>query len=79
MEQKEHTGIRPHASNSVTSYLERLQLSQCSKGPVQCTRGYIQKRGGASTYLQVVNMVKIQFTDSVDMLSQIQQFQDNYN
>ena len=37
------------------------------------------KAGGASTYLQLVNMVEIQFTDSTDLLSQIQQFQDNYN
>ena len=29
------------------------------------------KAGGASTYLQLVNMVKIQFTDSTDLLSQI--------
>ena len=35
--------------------------------------------GGAVTCLQLVNMVKIQFTDSMDLLSQIQQFQDNYN
>ena len=35
--------------------------------------------GGATTYLQMVNMVKIQFADSTDLLSQIQQFQDNYN
>ena len=34
---------------------------------------------GASTYLQLVNLVKIQFTDSTDLLPQIQQFQDNYN
>ena len=38
-----------------------------------------RKAGGASTYLQLVNMVKIQFTDSMDLLSQIQQLQDNYN
>ena len=38
-----------------------------------------RKVGGALTYLQLVNMVKIQFTDSTDLLSQIQQFQDNYN
>ena len=38
-----------------------------------------RKAGGASTYLQLVNMVKIQFTDSMDLLSQIHQFQDNYN
>ena len=37
------------------------------------------KAGGALTYLQLVNMVKIQFTHSTDLLSQIQQFQDNYN
>ena len=35
--------------------------------------------GGASTYLQLVNMVKIQFTDSMDLLPQIQVSQDNYN
>ena len=37
------------------------------------------KAGGALTYLELVNMVKIQFTDLTDFLSQIQQFQDNYN
>ena len=31
------------------------------------------------TYLQMVNMVKIQFTDLTKLLPQIQQFQDNYN
>ena len=35
--------------------------------------------GGAQTYLQLVNMVKLQFTDSTDLLPQIQGFQDNYN
>ena len=34
---------------------------------------------GAQTYLQLVNMVKLQFTDSMDPLPQIQGFQDNYN
>ena len=34
---------------------------------------------GAQTYLQLVNMVKIQFTDSTDLLPQIEAFQDNYN
>ena len=37
------------------------------------------KVGGAQTYLQLVNMVKIQITDSTDLLPQIQKFQDNYN
>ena len=36
-----------------------------------------RKAGGATTYLQLVNMVKIQFTDSTDLLPQIHQFQDN--
>ena len=35
--------------------------------------------GLAQTYLQLVNMVKIQITDLTDLLPQIQQFQDNYN
>ena len=35
--------------------------------------------GGAQTYLQLVNMVKIQITDASDLLPQIQNFQDNYN
>ena len=37
------------------------------------------KAGGASTYLQMVNMVKIEFTDSTELLLQIQQFLENYN
>ena len=35
--------------------------------------------GGALTYLQLVNMVKIQFTNSTDLLPPLQVFQDNYN
>ena len=31
------------------------------------------------TYLQLVNMVNIQFTDSMDLLPQIQEFQDRYS
>ena len=38
-----------------------------------------RKAGGATTYLQLVNMVKIQFTNSKDLLLQIQQFLDNYS
>ena len=79
MEQEEWTGPRSHADNSVASIMARQQPLWCSKRPVQCTRDCIWKAGGASTYLQLVNMVKIQFTNSTDLLSQIQQFQDNYN
>ena len=35
--------------------------------------------GEAQTYLQLANMVKIQFTDLMNLLPQIQSFQDNYN
>ena len=38
-----------------------------------------EQAGGASTYLQLVNMVKIEFTDSTELLPQIQQFLENYN
>ena len=37
------------------------------------------KAWGALTYLQLINMVKIQITNSMELLPQIQQFQDNYN
>ena len=37
------------------------------------------KAGGAATYLQLVNMVKIQFTGSMDLLAHIQEFLDNYS
>ena len=36
-----------------------------------------RKAGRASTYFQLVNMVKIQFTNSLDLLLQIQEFQEN--
>ena len=35
------------------------------------------KAGGANTYLQFVRMIKQMFTDSADLLSQIQKFQEN--
>ena len=37
-----------------------------------------RKAGGANTYLQFVGMIKQTFTDSADLLSQIQKFQENY-
>ena len=37
-----------------------------------------KKAGGANTYLQFVGMIKQTFTNSVDLLSQIQKFQENY-
>ena len=36
------------------------------------------KAGGANTYLQFVRMIKQTFTNSADLLSQIQKFQENY-
>ena len=37
-----------------------------------------RKAGGANTYLQFIRMIKQTFTDSADLLSQIQKFQENY-
>ena len=36
------------------------------------------KAGGANTYLQSIGMIKQTFTDSADLLFQIQKFQENY-
>ena len=36
------------------------------------------KAGGANTYLQFVGMIKTTFSNGVDLLSQIQKFQENY-
>ena len=36
------------------------------------------KAGGANAHLQFVRMIKQTFTDSADLLSQIQKFQENY-
>ena len=38
---------------------------------------YYGKVGGAKTYLQLVSMVKTQFTNLTDLLPQIQEFQEN--
>ena len=37
-----------------------------------------RKAGGANTYLQFIGMIKMTFSDSADLLSQIQKFQENY-
>ena len=50
-----------------------------AKGLFDALEATFRKVGGALTYLQLVNMVEIQFTDSMDLWSWIQQFQDNYN
>ena len=43
-----------------------------------CLETKYGKAGGANTYLQFVGMIKQTFTDSVDLLSRIQKFQENY-
>ena len=37
------------------------------------------KARGVTMYLQLVNMVNLRFTDSMDLLLQIQEFQDGYS
>ena len=43
-----------------------------------CLETKYGKAGGANTYLQFVGMIKQTFTNSADLLSQIQKFQENY-
>ena len=43
-----------------------------------CLETKYRKAGGANTYLQFIGMIKQTFTDSTDLLSQIQKFQENY-
>ena len=43
-----------------------------------CPQGEIQKSGGAQTYLLLVNMITIKMTDSENLLTQVQEFQENY-
>ena len=58
---------------------QKHQTLATSKEVLDALEAEFGKAGGAQTYLQLINMVKLQFTDSTDLLPQIQQFQDNYN
>ena len=37
-----------------------------------------REAGGSMTYLQLVNMITIKMTDSDNLLTQVQEFQENY-
>ena len=78
IEQEECSGVRSHAGHSVTC-LQNYVHHGIGKDLLDALEAKFGKAGGALTYLQLVNMVKIQFTDSTELLPQIQQFQDNYN
>ena len=58
---------------------QKHQTLSTAKEVLDALETKFRKVGGAQTYLQLVNMVKIQFTDSTDLLPQIQEFQDNYH
>ena len=58
---------------------QKHQSLPTSKEVLNALEAEFGKMGGAQTYLQLVNMVKIQITDLKDLLPQIQKFQDNYN
>ena len=58
---------------------QKHQILSTAKEVLDALETEFGKGGGAQTYLQLVNMVKIQFTDSTDLLPQIQDFQDNCN
>ena len=63
----------------VTVIWQQYETQGVAKNIYDALETTYRQAGGALTYLQLVNLVKIQFTDSTDLLSQIQQFQDNYN
>ena len=58
---------------------QKYQSLPTSKEVLDALEAEFRKVEGAQTYFQLVNMVKLQFTDLMDLLPQIQQFQDNYN
>ena len=58
---------------------QKHQSKPTSKEVLDALEAEFGKAGGAQTYLQLVNMVRIQITNLMDLLPQIQKFQDNYN
>ena len=68
--------IQATVSNVIWQQHQSLGTAKEVLGALETEFGAV---GGAQTYLQLVNMVKIQFTNSMDLLPQIQGFQDNYN
>ena len=68
--------IQATISNVIWQQYETLPIARQILNGLETEFG---AAGGAQTYLQLVNMVKIQITDSTDLLPQIQNFQDNYN
>ena len=58
---------------------QKHQALPTSKEVLDALETEFRKVGGAQTYLQLVNMVKIQITNLTDLLPQIQNFPDNYN
>ena len=69
--------IQATISNVIWQWYETLPTAKQILDGLETEFGAVG--GGAQTYLQLVNMVKIQFTDGTDLLPQIQNFQDNYN
>ena len=59
--------------------MAEIPITSNSKEVLDALETKFGKVGGPQTYFQLVNMVKLQFTDSTDLLPQIQKFQDNYN
>ena len=51
---------------------QKHQALPTSKEVLDALEAELRRAGGAQTYLQLVNMVKIQITDSTDLLPQIQ-------
>ena len=80
LEQEECSRSRSNPGHSIKCDTAKIPITRYCKRGTWCPGDRIwSSGGGAWTYLQLVNMVKLQFTDSMDLLPQIQGFQDNYN
>ena len=79
MGSKEFPRSRSHPGHHFECYLAMVWNITNSQTNSRWPKGWIWSCGGAQTYLQLVNMVKIQITNGTDLLPQIQNFQDNYN
>ena len=79
MEQENAQGLGLIQATISNVIWQKYELLGITKQVLNALETEIGAAGGAQTYLQLVSMVKLQFTDSMDLLPQIQQFQDNYN
>ena len=72
------TQVQPALSKAQYHPQFVITLSMCPWKQYGMTWQRNSEKWGALTYLQMVNMITIKMTNSEDLLSQIQDFQENY-